>query len=115
MHKDNLPICARQDSFRDFVHTINRGRLGFALVMQGQELQGLITDGDVRRAFDSYHDYKTLTAEQIMSTSPKSVPPDIRFAGAEDPMRAVKINALVVKDATEHVVGVLQIYDIHKE
>lgn len=115
MHKDNLPICARQDSFRDVVHIINCGRLGLALVMQGQELLGLITDGDVRRAFDSDHDYKTLIAEQIMSTSPKSVSPDIRFAEAEDLMRAGKINALVVKDATEQVVGVLQIYDIHKE
>jgi CBS domain-containing protein len=50
-----------------------------------------------------------------MSTSPKSVSPDISFAEAEDLMRAGKINALVVKDTAEQVVGVLQIYDIHKE
>lgn len=62
MHKDNLPICARQYSFRDVVHTINRGRLWLALVMQGQEFQVLITEGDVRCAFDSDHDYKTLIA-----------------------------------------------------
>ena len=115
MHKDNLPICSPQNSFRDVVHVINRGRLGLALVMQGQELKGLVTDGDVRRAFDSDHDYKTLTAAQIMSTQPKSVSPEMRFAEAEDLMRASKINSLVVKDADSHVVGVLQIYDLNNE
>lgn len=112
MHKDNLPICACQDSIRDVVHTINRGQLWLALVMQGQELQGLITDGDVIRAFDSGHDYKTLAAEQIMLTSPKLVRSDMRFAEAQDLMRAGKINAPAVKDASENVVGVLQIFDI---
>lgn len=115
MHKDNLPICAPEDTFRDVVHVINRGRLGLALVMEGQELKGLITDGDVRRAFDSDHDYKTLIAAQIMSKQPKSVAPDMRFAEAEDLMRASKINALVVKDAAAQVVGVLQIYDLDYE
>lgn len=115
MHKENLPICSPQDSFRDVVHVINRGRLGLALVMEGQALKGLITDGDVRRAFDSDHDYKTLTADQIMSTKPKSVAPEMRFAEAEDLMRSSKINALVVKDADSRVIGVLQIYDLNNE
>ena len=115
MHKDNLPICSPQDSFRDVVHVINRGRLGLTLVMQGQELKGLVTDGDVRRAFDSDLDYKTLTVAQIMSTKPKSVSPEMRFAEAEDLMRASKINSLVVKDANAQVVGVLQIYDMNGE
>ena len=115
MHKDNLPICSPQDSFRDVVHVINRGRLGLALVMEEQHLKGLISDGDVRRAFDSDHDYKTLTAAQIMSKQPKSVTSDMRFAEAEDLMRASKINALVVKDAAAQVVGVLQIYDLDNE
>lgn len=115
MHKHNLPVCSPQHSFRDVVHVINRGRLGLSLVMEGQELKGLITDGDVRRAFDSDHDYKTLTAAQIMSKQPKSVTPDMRFAEAEDLMRASKINSLLVKDAEARVVGVLQIYDLDHE
>jgi arabinose-5-phosphate isomerase len=115
MHKHNLPVCSPQHSFRDVVHVINRGRLGLSLVMEGQELKGLITDGDVRRAFDSDHDYKTLTAAQIMSKQPISVTPDMRFAEAEDLMRASKINSLLVKDAEARVVGVLQIYDLDHE
>lgn len=115
MHKDHLPICSPQDSFRDVVHVINKGRLGLALVMEGKVLKGLITDGDVRRAFDTDLDYKILTAAQIMSTQPKSISPQMRFAEAEQLMRSNKINALVVEDAYSHVVGVLQIYDMNGE
>lgn len=115
MHKENLPICSPQECFRDVVHVINRGRLGLALVMQEQELKGLITDGDVRRAFDANHDFKTLIAAQIMSTDPKFVFPHTRFTEAEDLMRACKVNALVVKDLTGQLVGVLQIFDMNNE
>lgn len=115
MHKENLPICSPQDSFRDVVHVINRGRLGLALVMQGQELNGLITDGDVRRTFDANHDCKALIAAQIMSTDPKSVFPHMSFTDAEDLMRACNVNALVVKVLTGQLAGVLQIFDINTE
>jgi arabinose-5-phosphate isomerase len=112
MHKDNLPISKPDDTFRDVVHEINRGRLGLALVMQNGTLLGIITDGDIRRAFDSDTDYRLIRASHIMSAEPKSVGPHVRFAEAEEQIRAAKINALVVKDDNGKVVGVLQIHDI---
>ena len=48
---------------------------------------GLITDGDVRRAFDSDRDYKTIDAAQMMTREPKTVPAGMRFAEAEAKMR----------------------------
>lgn len=112
MHKENLPICRQEDSFKDVVHAITRGRLGLVLVMEGAELRGLITDGDVRRAFDSELDYKGIQAKHIMTADPKSIFPDERFANAEAQIRAKKINALVVKDGAGKVLGVLQIQDL---
>jgi arabinose-5-phosphate isomerase len=112
MHKENLPICGQDDSFKDVVHVINRGRLGLALVMEEGRLLGLITDGDVRRAFDSASDYKTIIARQIMTTHPKSVLPDERFSDAEALLRGQKVSALVVKTAQGKVVGILQIHDL---
>ena len=112
MHKDNLPICRQDDSFRDVVHTINRGRLGLALVMEGEALLGLITDGDVRRAFDSELDYRGIQANHIMTADPKSIGPDERFADAEARIRAKQINSLVVMNAAGKVLGVLQIQDL---
>lgn len=112
MHKDSLPVCRPDATFRDVVHEINRGRLGLALVMEAGELLGIITDGDVRRAFDSDTDYRAIRASSIMTPDPKSVGPLVRFADAEEQLRAAKISGLVVKEDGGKVVGVLQIYDI---
>jgi len=112
MHKDNLPVCRPDASFRDVVHEINRGRLGLVLVMQDGDLLGIITDGDVRRAFDSAADYRESAARHIMSSEPKLAAPDERFSDAEARLRAARINALVVKNQAGEVVGVLQIHDV---
>lgn len=112
MHKDKLPICQSNAEFREVVQTITRGRLGMTLVMEGTTLQGVITDGDVRRAFDRDTDLNTLRAKDIMTSHPKTIRPDMRFADAEIEMRTSKINSLVVTDGPGTVLGVLQIYDL---
>lgn len=115
MHKDKLPMCAPSASFRDVVHEINRGRLGLVLVMENDRLAGIITDGDVRRAFDQEVDYRMIVASDIMTRSPKTVSPQMRFAEAEADMRASKVNALVVMDEQKQVMGVLQIFDLPED
>ncbi len=112
MHKERLPVCQATAEFREVVQAITRGRLGMTMVMDGADLQGVITDGDVRRAFDRETEVKLLRARDIMSSHPKTVRPDMRFADAEDEMRSGKINSLVVTDDSGKVLGVLQIYDM---
>jgi arabinose-5-phosphate isomerase len=112
MHKENLPICAADATFRDVVHAVNRGRLGMALVMQGETLLGIITDGDIRRAFDSDRDYRSIQARDIMSADPKVASPEERFADAEARIHSARISGLVVKDNAGRVVGILQIHDL---
>jgi len=112
MRSDDLPLCEPSAVFREVVHTINRGRLGLALVMDGPRLAGIITDGDVRRAFDRFDSLREVCAADIMSAQPKTVAPDVKLADAEAQMLERKINALVVQAADGTVQGVLQIYDI---
>ena len=45
-----LPIAALTTSFTDCLTIMNEGRMGVALVMEQQQLRGIITDGDIRRA-----------------------------------------------------------------
>lgn len=112
MHKANLPVCVPETSFRDVVHTITRARLGLALVMESGRLAGIITDGDVRRAFDRVDNPTNLRAQDIMTSHPKVIGPEERFAVGEQRMRELKINSLVVVDKESQVVGVLQIFDM---
>ena len=112
MHKDPLPVCAPDASFRDVVNSITYGRLGLTLVMDGKMLKGIITDGDLRRAFEAQDEVKNLTAAQLMSPNPLTIAANTRFADAEAFMREKKVGALVVQDAQGSTVGVLQIYSM---
>lgn len=115
MHKSRLPVCGPDANFRAIVNEIGAGRLGLVLVMEGDTLRGIITDGDVRRAFDRFDDITAVRAEAIMTRTPKTVAPDRRFAEAEEEMLNQKINSLVVTEADGKVVGVLQIYDVNRK
>lgn len=115
MNKDKLPICTPDASFKQVVHSINRGYLGLTLVMEDNALAGIITDGDIRRAFDRDTDFTILCAQDIMSRTPKTVTPDMRFAEAEAYMRAEKVGSLVVQDDNNEVVGILRIYDMDED
>ncbi|MGZ3254602.1 MAG: CBS domain-containing protein, partial [Burkholderiaceae bacterium] len=111
MHTTNLPLCSPDTAFRDVVGTISRGRLGMVLVTEGEALCGVITDGDLRRTLERHDDFTRVMARDMMSTSPQVTRADERFAIAEERMRALSINNLVVVDAERCPIGVLQIYD----
>lgn len=115
MRHDNLPVCKSDANFRSIINEIGAGRLGLVLVMDDDNLCGIITDGDVRRAFDRFEDITAVTADMIMTRTPKTIADDKRFAEAEQDMLNKKINSLVVTNAEGKVVGVLQIYDVNRK
>lgn len=112
MQKGKLPVCAPDASFRDVVNAITYGRMGLTLVMENAVLRGIITDGDLRRAFESYSDVNALKAEQMMSINPLTIAAQTRVAEAEAFMLEKEVGALVVQDAEGKTVGVLQIYGL---
>lgn len=114
MHKEALPACAPDANFRAIINEIGAGRLGLTLVMQEGVLCGLITDGDVRRAFDRFDDIASVKAEMIMTPNPKTISMARRVAEAEEEMLEKKINSLVVVDDAGRVVGILQIFDVNR-
>ena len=112
MVKDELPLCTENALFPEIVHKMNQGRLGLAIVIDQQRLIGIITDGDIRRAFDSGIDLKIIIAKDIMTKSPKFVEYSSRLTEAEEIMNKFKINSLVAVDLDRNVVGVVQIYNL---
>ncbi|MDR2326513.1 MAG: KpsF/GutQ family sugar-phosphate isomerase [Acidovorax sp.] len=115
MQKGPLPVCVPEASFRDVVNAITYGRMGLTLVMDGVVLRGIITDGDLRRAFEAQEDVKLLNAQQMMSANPLTIRETVRFAEAEAFMREKEVGALVVQNDEGMVTGVLQIYGLKGE
>lgn len=111
MHKGNLPIVNPNQSVQDSLITITQGRLGLALVMDGDDLLGIFTDGDLRRAVQRHNDLSNVPIKELMSSSPKAVYEDTLVGEAEELMMNEKIKALVVYNKHGKVSGILEIFD----
>jgi arabinose-5-phosphate isomerase len=111
MHTGDLPILAAKQTVRESLFTITRGRLGLALVMAGDSLKGIVTDGDLRRAMQKHADVLDMPVSAIMSSKPICVTETTPLCEAEDLMRRRKLKALVVVDEKRNVTGILEIFD----
>ncbi len=109
MQREALPFCAPDAGFRDVVHAITRGRMGLVLVGARDRLLGIITDGDVRRAFERCANPLGERARDIMSACPLTIDAGERLSVAEALMREHRVGALVALDAQGLVVGLAQL------
>jgi arabinose-5-phosphate isomerase len=112
MHKHDLPICAPNAALRDVVSVITRGKLGVALVMDSVRMLGIITDGDLRKAFETSEDPLKLCAREFMTEHPYTIRADHHLFEAERIMKALTKRVMVVVNNQEEPVGVLQIFDV---
>jgi arabinose-5-phosphate isomerase len=104
MQRSDLPFCEIQENFRSIVQKMTSSSLGVAIV-KSTRLEGIITDGDIRRAFERYDDCRHLTAKDIMTLDPVTVAADYKVNEAEKLMLEKKVNQLLVLSG-ESIVGV---------
>lgn len=91
-------------------------RLGATAVLDDTgKLQGIITDGDLRRMLSRGGDLNGLRAKDIMSTNPKTIQDDALAVKALQMLRANSITQLIVVDAAHHYQGVIHLHDLIRE
>lgn len=113
MRSDNLPVVGPDCTAKDMIHTISRCGLGLIVVCEGDRIEGIVTDGDIRRAMErSGADFINLRAADILTRNPKRIHPEEKLIEAEKMMTRHKITSLLVTDRDERLAGVIQIYDI---
>ncbi len=106
---------ATDASFAEVVSAITEGRKGAtAVVDEAGRLAGIVTDGDIRRAFGRDNAAR-LTAADIMSPRPKVIAPEARMSDAIDLMTQNKIATLLVLEderpvAIIHIAELMQAY-----
>lgn len=111
MYKDNIPMVSENSKFQDVIESMTLGRLGLAIVMEKNELIGIITDGDLRRALNNTKEPRfEITASEMMSLYPKTVDVEDMASDAEALMIEEKVNELVVLE-NNNIVGIVQLYD----
>ncbi|WP_374594483.1 SIS domain-containing protein [Aquabacterium sp.] len=109
-----VPRVAPATSFTDLMREMSAKGLGAAAVVaDDDQLLGIFTDGDLRRLIERGQDLRALTAEQVMTRSPRTVPDTVLAAEAAALMEAHRINnCLLVVDAQGRLVGALSANDL---
>ena len=116
LYGSNLkPEVKPGDNLKRVIVEISRSRLGAtAVVDEDKKLVGIITDGDLRRMLERETGLEQVTAGDIMTPDPKSIPPDSLAVNALDLMRSFDITQLTVADGNEYL-GIIHLHDLVRE
>ena len=107
-----LTCVTANTSLREVIVAMTQARHGIAVVSDsGQMMQGVITDGDLRRAMmRSDFDLDKIVAADVMTTNPVTLPENAMLADAENLMREKHIKHVVIIDATNRPCGIVEFF-----
>jgi arabinose-5-phosphate isomerase len=109
------PKVKPDSGLREVIVEISSKMLGVTGVVDEEgRLQGIITDGDLRRMLEKNMDAAAVKAEDIMSRHPKTIRHDELAVNALELMREFDITQLLVmKDEQYH--GIIHLHDLIRE
>ena len=114
MHsKENLPVVSAQNSFKEVVIVMTKHNLGAVCVCKDEKLEGIITDGDVRR-FLTHSETLTAKAEELMTRKPISLTPTMQLSDVLSVMenKNRQIYVAPVIDDQNNCLGIVRMHDI---
>ncbi|MFD2567761.1 KpsF/GutQ family sugar-phosphate isomerase [Pseudotenacibaculum haliotis] len=94
---------------------ITEKRLGVTAVVKDEQLVGIITDGDIRRMLNKSTEISKFTAQDIMSTNPKTISTNAMAVQALDTLENNNITQILVTDEDQQYIGVVHLHDLLKE
>lgn len=111
MHKGaSMPVAPTGSPMTEAIVTMTAKGLGcLGIVDRDGALIGMITDGDLRRHIGP--DLLSRSVDEVMTRSPKTIPPDMLVGAAIDRLNGAKITVLFVVEGGKPV-GVLHMHDL---
>jgi arabinose-5-phosphate isomerase len=112
---NDVPALASGTAALAAVSEISRGRLGMTAVIDPERrVQGIFTDGDLRRALEKGVDLGAVSVDQVMTKHPRTLSPQALAVEAVSLMEAHKINQLLVVDERGTLLGALNMHDLFR-
>ena len=112
--QNEIPSVNPDASIKNVIVEISEKRLGVTAVTSNKKIDGIITDGDLRRMLAKTDDFSQLSAKDIMSQQPKLIAIDAMAIEAMELMDTHEISQLLVEDQGQYA-GVIHIHDLIKE
>ncbi len=118
MHtQDAIPRVYEDMLMKHVIMEVSSKRLGITGVFsRDEELVGVVTDGDLRRALEKYENMLEKRAQDVMVRGPKGIERGALAAVALRYMEEFSITSLFVFEADDakHPIGILHIHDLLK-
>jgi arabinose-5-phosphate isomerase len=113
--QNEKPTVFLDQLLKEVIVEITRKRLGATAVVDSKEsIQGIITDGDLRRMLEKNHVSENIVAKDIMTVNPKTIDPDELAINALDMMRKHEITQIPVVKKGKYL-GMIHLHDLLKE
>jgi arabinose-5-phosphate isomerase len=110
---DQLPAVGPDTAMRDVIYEMSRKGLGMTCVVdEAGRLDGIITDGDLRRHMMGSNNVLDQTAGMVMTRGPVIVGRSLLAVEALNLMEQRKITSVVVVAPDGRVEGVVHIHDL---
>src|SRR5688500_16992057 len=114
MHKgEQSPIVQLDTTMKEVIYEMSRKGFGItSVVNDGGKLEGVISDGDLRRLIEKDSQLLTRTARECMKSGPATIEPTELASAALQKMEEKKITSLFVTDETTRVLGIVHLHDL---
>ena len=113
---DAVPTVGPDSSIADAAREISRCGIGMTVVITPeQQVVGVFTDGDLRRAIVGKRDLSALTVSDVMTHNPRLITSEKLTAEAVEMMEKFKINQIPVVDQIGRLIGALNMHDLFQD
>lgn len=112
--QNKKPQVSPDANIKDVIMEISKNMLGVTAVIQGSDIVGIITDGDLRRMMSKNDSFKGLTAKDIMSKNPKTIDNNAMAVAALEVMESSSITQIIAQENGVYS-GIVHIHDLTKE
>jgi len=108
----DIPMVSKETQLIDSLLVMSEKALGMVLIAENEELIGIFTDGDLRRALESNIDFQKLTIGNVMTKDCKSIEPQEPALTAMQMMEKYSLNSLPVVDSNNKIVGAINMHTL---
>lgn len=111
MRTEDLPVISPDMKLGEAIILVSKGKLGLGVAIVDKVVEGLITDGDIRRATERWQaEFFNHKVSDIMSRNPKMVTPQTKISEIQRIMNKYKIHSVLVVNEQHHLLGVVDHY-----
>jgi len=109
---DDIPTVSPQTKLLDALLVMSQKALGMVLITNNNHLEGIFTDGDLRRVLETHTDIQNLKIEEVMIPNCKTILADKPAMTAVQMMDEFNLNSLPVVDESNQVLGAINTHTL---